>query len=1184
MKKFVILFLPQIKKQDKMRKVSLIFILLMCNTFSFAQTEFGESEMERVQVLIMNREHDKADSILNFYQNSPQNEDAIFLINLTRCLNGYIKTKTYQDFSVIIPYAEAGKKAFMYIRDNINAENVSLLDCWPILTTYAEIFKQLNDSILCDIYKFSNKYYNEYGQKNLYSYYKVSLNTYLYHYYYKNEWKSAIDVMKDYNKIAIEAKDSSIMLPISSAFIGTAYLWDKNSEEAQKWFIDSYNRFQKFNDRGKCDAYSELLTNMAYVYNVQGDNDTAYKYALEAYATSKENYGKASYEYVNALGVLTNIEFALNKTDLGLAYMEEAVTLLDSVPNMSEEAKQQYRDKLNLIYVRLNIKNDAVDSDSKVTENTLIYEATNDFALGKIDDAISKFKRLLEYYNTNFQSVNLENYIFVATSLSNALVLNGNYIEADRLLDRTIDFLQSKNIQSQQLRYFYESKGRLYYVINNIDMALNWFTQAIDMYNINEEQSLQYALIISNIASCQLIEGNISLAKQLSEKAYEIILQFYGEYNKDANDRLLVLNNLANIYTKMNDISKGKEIYEKVIEGATSLQNAQTKALALVNLADIYLYENNLQKMEECIHEAKNLDAAWYIKEQIEMYMLIAQILQKKEVSVDMLDSYNKEIRNNLANVYEHFSEVEREAYWMQKSRILLLLNNISALTFDTPKTLRMAYDNTIYTKTMLNSSGRLLGELVKESNKDVQAAYVSMQNMKKRLCSKSIKKDSIETYRKEISQLEKRIIASIQEFGNKLKAKFKSYNDIVRTLNENEIAIEFVFLPKIKIPLNESEALYGALLLSKNDSTPNLIPLCSVNDLHELIDNDNSSGIEYIDSLYSFSDNRLYKLVWEKLEPYIPAGSTIYYSPTGDINKVNVSAISNGNMRLDEIYDFYEVSTTSQIDEVKQWGGLSNSTVALYGDINYYEDINMMEEKAKKFSSYSSGGFLATRSTNRGTWDLLPGTKEEVGIISDIMSARDLNITVYTQNDANEESFKAFSSDAPEIIHIATHGFYFTSGKNTTNSFFNSLHGYTQNDYAMFYSGLLFAGCNNVWTGNRRVEGVEDGILTADEISRLDLSNNKLIVLSACNTGLGDIDIVDGVSGLQRGLKIAGAKKILMSLWKVPDEETKELMSKFYMELLSGKTPHQSLKLAQRHMMDTGKSPYSWAGFILLD
>jgi len=129
-----------------------------------------------------------------------------------------------------------------------------------------------------------------------------------------------------------------------------------------------------------------------------------------------------------------------------------------------------------------------------------------------------------------------------------------------------------------------------------------------------------------------------------------------------------------------------------------------------------------------------------------------------------------------------------------------------------------------------------------------------------------------------------------------------------------------------------------------------------------------------------------------------------------------------------------------------------------------------------------------------------------------------------------------------------------------------------------------LFAGCNNTWIGKEVPKDVEDGILTADEISRLDLSNNNLIVLSACDTGLGDIYRVDGVFGLQRGLKIAGVKKILMSLWKVPDKETKELMITFYKELLSGNTPHKSLEIAQQKQIDAGKSPYYWAGFILLD
>ena len=324
--------------------------------------------------------------------------------------------------------------------------------------------------------------------------------------------------------------------------------------------------------------------------------------------------------------------------------------------------------------------------------------------------------------------------------------------------------------------------------------------------------------------------------------------------------------------------------------------------------------------------------------------------------------------------------------------------------------------------------------------------------------------------------------------------------------------------------------------------------------------------------------------MIWEKLEPYIPVGSTVYYSPTGYISKINLSAISNGNKRLSEVYGLHEVSTTALIDEVKQNAKIDCINAALYGDIDYYEDVDLMTEKAEPYSMYTSGEVLATRSLSRGSWDLLPGTKDEVETIAEMLRGKGTNVYMLTQNDANEESFKGFDAHAPELMHIATHGFYFPPEEDVTSSFFNSLHNYTQKDYSMLYSGLLFAGGNNAWTGKEIVEGVEDGILTADEISRLDLGGNKLIVLSACNTGLGDIDNVDGVFGLQRGLKRAGVKTILMSLWKVPDEETKDLMRMFYKELLNGNTPHQSLKIAQEHLMAKGMAPYYWAGFILLD
>ena len=1167
-----------------MRTTFTFIIALLCQTNMFAQDIFNESVMKEVQTLIMNKEHDKADSILNHYQNFQQGADASFLMDLTRCLNGYLKIQTRQDVSVIVPYAESGKRAFTYIKNNINEDNASQLDCWPLLTSYAEIFNYMKDSMIDDIASFSGQYYDEFGQKNLYSYYTVAQNTYQYH-FSRFEWQLAIDIMRNYNRIAIGERDSTVRVPISSAFIGSAYLRANNYKEAKKWFIDSYKRFQKFEERIKFKAYCELLSDMAYMYHMQGKNENAYEYALEACETNKSNYGKASSEYVNALAIMSDAEFGLNKTELGLTHMEEVVTLLDSIPQMREAEKQSYRDKLKYIYLRLNIKKEVKRNNTIVTDNSIILEATDDFAKGRTEEAVYKFRDLLRYYDDHFNTTDLGNYILVAGSLSNALVSIGHYSDADNILNEAIERLSKKSVKTQQVRSLFEAKGLLYFTINNVDMALNWYNQAKEMYSVTDENSLQYGSLTSNLAMCQMSKGNYALAKQLTDKAYEICVRFYGDNSNSANDRLLILNNLATIYTKLKEFSKGKELYERVIEEAISQQNIGTKALALINLSEIYLVcENNFSKAEEYLRKAMKLEAASYIRDMAEMDLVFAQIMQKNMDAVNSVDSYNTRIKDGLISMFGHFSETEREDYWTQKSQGLVFLNNLSAMIFNTPQSIKTAYDNTIYTKSMLINSGRLLGQLVNDCNSDVQNEYSSMINMKRMLSEKNCTKDSIGVYREAISQKEKAIVAAIPDFRSKLKAQFKTCSDVQKMLSDNEIALEFVFLPQIKSTFDESELLYGAMLLAKGDAAPKLIQLCSEYDLENLMDAYTPMGQNEIDSLYAFSNKTLYHMIWEKIEPYIPVGSTVYYSPTGYISKINLSAVSNGYNRMAELYDFHEVSTTAIINEVKQYAGMDYLNAALYGDINYSEDVDLMAEKAKGYSLYTSGEVLATRSLNRGTWDLLPGTKEEVENISEMLRVKGTNVHMLTQNDANEESFKAFDANAPALIHIATHGFYFPPEEDVTSSFFNGLHSYTQKDYSMLYSGLLFAGGNNVWTGKEIEEGVEDGILTADEISRLDLSANKLIVLSACNTGLGDIDNVDGVFGLQRGLKRAGAKTVLMALWKVPDKETNDLMRMFYKELLNGNTPQQSLKSAQKQMMAEGKTPYYWAGFILLD
>lgn len=1165
-------------------RIRFLFLLLLCSLSNYAQ-EFNQSVINTLQDYIGNKKYDKADSVINSFRDKDLSEISVFWLNLIHSEVGVSKYRQSRDANVYLPYEQSGIDAFKFLSHHINKENASnSFDLWSFLFYWSDIFCQLDNKIVDSLSAFSNKYYYDYEQKNHALYYLVQRKIYQYH-FDKQEWGKCVNVMSQVENRTSEDSSAIEQIAYSRFDIGQAYMNMEEFDSAEKWYISSYNAFSNIGNREDDETYGYLLLLLSKLYfDFVRDIEKAYMFSKEAERVNNKLFGEGSKAHIASLDFLSYSELSLGKIQTGIEHLEKEEILLNSTHDLNESEKQNYYDKLKLTYLRLNINKDIVSQDTIVTKAGLAYKATNEYVQGHVKAAIGQFSNLLKTYESNFQSKDIPNYIFVVGSLSNALISEGFYAKADSVLDKAIATLQDSGIDSPFLRGLYESKGLLYYTINNVDMALYWYNQAKKLYAAENENSLQYGMLISNLAACQMSKGNYALAKQLSDKAYEICVRFYGDNSNSANDRLLILNNLATIYTKLKDYSKGKELYERVIDESTSQQNIGKKALALTNLSELFLYENNFTKAEEYLREAMKMEAPSYVKDMAEVNLFFVQILKKRENAVNNIEHYNNRVKAELASMYAHFSEVEREEYWTQKSRSLILLNNLSAMTFNTPQALKMSYDNTIYTKSMLINSGRLLGQLVNNCSSNVQSEYFSMINMKRMLSDKNCTKDSIGIYREAVSQKEKAIVAAIPNFGSKLMAQFKTCGDVQKMLSDNEIAIEFVFLPQIKFPFDESELLYGAMLLTKCDTVPKLIPLCSEYDLEDLMDAYTPMGQNEIDSLYAFSNKTLYHMIWEKIEPYIPVGSTVYYSPTGYISKINLSAVSNGNNRIVELYDFHEVSTTALIDEIKHCAGMDYLNAALYGDINYSEDVDIMAEKAKGYSLYTSGKVLATRSLNRGTWDLLPGTKEEVETIAEMLRGKNINVYMFTQNDANEESFKAFDANAPALIHIATHGFYFPPGEDVTSSFFNGLHSYTQKDYSMLYSGLLFAGGNNAWTGKEIEEGVEDGILTADEVSRLDLSGNKLIVLSACNTGLGDIDNVDGVFGLQRGLKSAGVNTILMSLWKVPDEETEELMKMFYKELLKGNTPHQSLKTAQTQLIAKGKSPYYWAGFILLD
>ncbi len=222
-------------------------------------------------------------------------------------------------------------------------------------------------------------------------------------------------------------------------------------------------------------------------------------------------------------------------------------------------------------------------------------------------------------------------------------------------------------------------------------------------------------------------------------------------------------------------------------------------------------------------------------------------------------------------------------------------------------------------------------------------------------------------------------------------------------------------------------------------------------------------------------------------------------------------------------------------------------------------------------------------------TWNYLPGTLKEINSIDSLAKLFQVPATIYRGTAALEETYKNYGGGvSPAIIHIATHGFFFPDPEKKFKSSLGSL----QDDKQEFRtsanplnrSGLLFAGANHIWVGETLPPGLEDGILTAYEASNITLSRTELVVLSACETGLGDIKGSEGVFGLQRAFKAAGANYLMMSLWKVPDSETAEFMKEFYHALFSGQTIEQAFSLSQRVMKNKyRKDPYKWAAFVLV-
>ena len=337
---------------------------------------------------------------------------------------------------------------------------------------------------------------------------------------------------------------------------------------------------------------------------------------------------------------------------------------------------------------------------------------------------------------------------------------------------------------------------------------------------------------------------------------------------------------------------------------------------------------------------------------------------------------------------------------------------------------------------------------------------------------------------------------------------------------------------------------------------------------------------------------DKLYNLVWKKAEPYLKGINTIYYSPSGILNTVALAAIpySGTAMPLCKKYKLLQMSSTKNIAVPPQ--EVLVTSIALMGGIVYDADstdfANQFADTSQMHNNIYTNTILSN-TKSRGADDyftLLTATLPEVKTIANTSETADLKVSVFTSNAATEEAFKKFSGNAPSVLHLATHGFYRSYKKPGKEDLQSTETNFSLIEDPMFRSGIALAGANLKWHKNIDVPNRDDGIVTAYEVAQMDLSKTELVVLSACKSGLGDIDGSEGVFGLQRGFKSAGVNKMIISLWNVPDKASMEFMTAFYTKWLKEKKDIRSAFYETQLIMYNKypNAPQNWAGFVLIE
>lgn len=627
--------------------------------------------------------------------------------------------------------------------------------------------------------------------------------------------------------------------------------------------------------------------------------------------------------------------------------------------------------------------------------------------------------------------------------------------------------------------------------------------------------------------------------------------------------KLTFVNRLISWYLEKNDIFHAQAMLLNGINIVPAI-NKEEDLDPLGDFAEYCYILHDYKNARRFMNVYMRFMDKYYSEEDLAYLLAEARIIKyQNEESSERIDRLIHCCRGLRTQISKNFAGMttSQQGYFSQKlkepfSYALALLEEHP----NNEKLVELCFENEVFNRGLLMRTDALLrNTLINSSDTTLLNDYEQYIAFKQEL----IARDEVvgpgnfarRMYLKQkISELEKDLSVKCSEFAR------SNYSDIRVADIKSSLSREESLITYVEMPGKHGSSL-GAFLLNKKDGLL-FLPMCTSEELSSLaeIARTNIPGL--------CVDNKAYHYLFEKLAGKIDSKGNVVYSPAGIVHRIPLMALFiDDNTTIGDKYNLRALANPVDLYKKgpKKDFEIEQMKVALWGGINYGMADSESDNEEK------------TRAVLRGdNLKYLPGSLSEVNNISRMLKGKVGSVTPHTGNSATESSFKREASSA-DIIHVSTHGFFNEDMEHEHSS-------------AMHNSGLFFANANAAWKDDYKPQSFqteyEDGILRADEIETQNLGSCELVVLSACETGLGEIKGDEGVYGLQRAFKLAGANNILMSLWSVPDAATEELMRRFYEFLLSGKDIDKAFYSAQKSMKDSKNPIYGvrdWGGFVLL-